>query len=270
MKYKFNKEDHVHELLMDGVWKGLTGTSSVVDVLAKQLSWWASGLAVSHLGWTNSKIRVDGKYKTIPLEERLDKVTPRLNDIKRMTEEEFLKELDVAYNAHMNSLKNSAQSGADRHEMCEKYVKAHMAGNKRFIPDKSISSFVEWTDQNVKRFLWSELNCFNEDLFVGGISDAGVELKNGEYAIIDFKSSKDAYPSHFFQIAGYDLQISKNGGYTATGEKVFDLDKEITQYIVFPFGMTKPTAIVNRDVMGCRQAFTSLLNVHRQLGKMDS
>lgn len=269
MKYKFNKEDHVHELLVNDEWKALTGTTSVVDVLAKQLTYWATGLAVGYLGWTNSKIREGNRYKEIPLQERLNKLIPRFEELKKLKPEEFLKELDIAYKAHATKLKDSAEAGADRHDMCEKFVKAHMAGNKKFIPDKSISSFVEWTDKNVKRFLFSEANCFNEDLFIGGVSDAGCELNNGEYAIIDFKSSKDAYPSHFFQIAGYDLQISKNGGYTATGEKIFELDKQITQYIVFPFGMENPTGIVNRDIQGCRQAFISLLNVYRQLGKME-
>jgi hypothetical protein len=49
-----------------------------------------------------------------------------------------------------------------------------------------------------------------------------VELNDGTIAVIDFKSSKDAYPEQFWQCAGYDILVSENGGYTAEGEKLFD------------------------------------------------
>ena len=47
MIYKFDDKNHLHTL--NG--KALTGTSSIGNVLAKPLTWWASGLAVSKLGW---------------------------------------------------------------------------------------------------------------------------------------------------------------------------------------------------------------------------
>jgi hypothetical protein len=42
-----DRENHVH-LLND---KPLIGTSTVVGVIAKPLTWWASGLAVEEMGW---------------------------------------------------------------------------------------------------------------------------------------------------------------------------------------------------------------------------
>ena len=58
-QYKFNKEKHLHTL--DGI--PLTGTSSVVGVLMKPLSWWASGKAVELLGWLNPKKHTEEERK---------------------------------------------------------------------------------------------------------------------------------------------------------------------------------------------------------------
>ena len=72
------------------------------------------------------------------------------------------------------------------------------------------------------------------------------ELNNGEIAIIDFKSAKDAYASHFFQAGGYDLQITENGGFDFEGKQLFKLDKPITQHIIVPFGAKEPYPVVSR------------------------
>ena len=51
----------------------------------------------------------------------------------------------------------------------------------------------------------------------------------------DFKSSKEAYLSQFIQVAGYDIQQSENGFFSATGEKISDPLK-VDGYVIFPFG----------------------------------
>ena len=49
MKYQFNEKEHIHTL--DD--KPLMGTSTVVGIIAKPLTYWASGLAVGKLGCEN-------------------------------------------------------------------------------------------------------------------------------------------------------------------------------------------------------------------------
>jgi RecB family exonuclease len=71
-------------------------------------------------------------------------------------------------------------------------------------------------------------------LWLGGICDAVAELKDGTLAIIDFKSSKEAYFSQFVQCALYDLQL-QNGGYDQDGNKILEPIK-VNSYIVCPFG----------------------------------
>jgi hypothetical protein len=118
--------------------------------------------------------------------------------------------------------------------------------------------------ENVNRFLWSEMHCWSETLWLGGISDCGALLKDGRFAIIDFKSSREAYASQFWQIGGYDLQISENGGYLADGEKVLDVLKPIDIYFVIPFGAEKPEPVACGDVEGCKTAYKAALTLYKQ------
>ncbi len=82
---------------------------------------------------------------------------------------------------------------------------------------------------------------------------------------MDFKSAKDAYLSHFIQCAGYDLEISENGGFNAKGEHIFTLDRPITEYAVLPFGMAKPTPQFHYDIKGCKEAFEACVLLHKKI-----
>lgn len=255
--YSFDSKNHIHKLND----KPLMGTSTVLQIIAKPLTWWASGLAVSKLGWSNPKLTSQS--------ERHEKANASLEEIKGLDSVEYLKLLDSAYRAHADNLKTASEGGVDLHAELEKFVKFKMTGeapdNTMF--DAKIMPFIEWTEKNVKRFLWSEMYCYSEKMWVGGITDCGAELNSGEIVIIDFKSSKEAYPSQFFQIAGYDIQIEENGGFTEDGKSIFKLPKPVSQYIIVPFGAKDPYPVVIRDIEGCRDAFKGALTVYKQLNK---
>ena len=215
MNYQFNKEKHIH--LLDG--KPLCGTSTVLSVVAKPLTWWASGLAVAKLGWTNPK-----KTDKATQEEAL-KMGYEL--VKGLDIDGYKKLLDEAYRAHSVKLTDSAEAGTDMHETLENFVKGRLEGKDMHL-EGNLKCFEEWVDKNVDKFLWSEANTYSEKLWVGGITDCGALLKNGEKCIIDFKSSKEAYTSQFLQIAGYDLQIGENGLLTNDGKVVSVPIQDIT------------------------------------------
>ena len=259
-KYKFfdEKGEHLHTL--DN--HPLVGTSSVSSVLAKPLTWWASGLAVAKFGWIN---RGNAKAGWTPVADRLLKATEGLESVKNMQPEEYLKLLDEAYSAHATKLKTSAQTGTDLHAELERYVKDMMSDNDGQTYDDKILPFIEWVQKNVKRFLWSEMYCSSEKLWVGGISDCGYEKNDGTIGIMDFKSSKEAYLSQFWQCAGYDLQITENGGFDKEGNKIFTLEKPITEYAVFPFGMTKPVPQFYYDMEGGKKAFEAEVLLYNML-----
>ena len=280
MKYLFNQQKHLHTL--DG--KALTGTSSVVGVLDKPgLTWWASSEAVKTLGWTSPKIkkggRVIGEVPAIEREKIADQV---LSKLKKLDKTEYLACLDEAYKAHSVRLRSSAEAGTDLHAELERFVKFMMSGKvgESMDFDERIQPFRDWAFHAVKNYLWSEAHCYDQDLWVGGISDVGVELNaqvietpdgqievpNGTLAVIDFKSSKEVYTSHFIQAAGYALQVEKNGLFNADGTRREKFYEKFGALIIVPFGGEIVYPEIRMKVDEYKEGFIHSLALYRLLG----
>ena len=269
-RYKFENNNKSHLHLLDG--RPLTGVSSVGAVISKPLHWWALQVGLRTLGYLPAKRRVAGKYEVIPQAERLHEAEVALNSLSGLTPEQYLEALDNAYYAHDRVKNEAAGKGTDRHELVEGFVRDCMAegGITKNVHPEEIWPFVSWAFKDVKRFLWSEAHCYSEKWWLGGISDVGAELNDGGIAVIDIKSSKEAYPNQFWQCAGYDILISENGGHSATGELLFELEgAKIDRHIVFPFGAKNPIAEVRFDVEQNKSAFLSCLNIYRMLNNYE-
>ena len=269
-RFKNEKGEHCHEL--DG--KPLIGTSTVVGVLQKPLTWWAAGLAVQQLGWVK---KLDTRKATRSEceeneKERMRKAIDQLDTYKKMFAPDYIKLLDKAYRAHADSLTKSADKGTDMHAELENYVKL-MISDQDGIPHKmnvetstAVYQFSHWAAENVKRFIASEVHCYSERLWTGGITDCIFEDKQGRTAIMDFKSSKEAYLSQFFQIAGYDIAIAENGVFDAIGNPIQKVD-EIQYYAVFPFGMPSPAPQFHYDTAGARKGFESCVTLYKLINQ---
>lgn len=261
----FNKNDaHLHQLQVEGEWKDLTGTTTIVDVLGKPLTWWASGKAVETMGWLKPERDKKNWKKILNQDERLKKAEEYLAAISEYGGIAYLALLDKAYKAHNENKKETAEAGTDMHAELEKYVRLVMAGKPpKTTKHQYVKDFALWARKNVKRFVGSEVCCYSEKLWVGGITDLVMELVNGDWAIGDFKSSKEAYFSQFVQEAGYDIQLSENGAFDKEGNKLFDLEKPIKKYIIFPFGAAEfaPTETVLTNSL--KDTFGSLVVAYR-------
>ena len=268
-KYRFLDEqgEHLHQL--DG--NPLYGTSTVVKVLSKPLTYWASGLAVKELsGIEDCKVLTkikNGKASNAEIEGVSIVVEEWLKEHKDISTKDYIGLCQRAYSAHAQTLKDTAKDGTDMHAELEKYVKlmiADMGGVPQLMngyDHEAVKIFAEWAVKNIARFVVSEMHCYSEVLWTGGIMDCLYQKKDGNYGIMDFKSAKDAYLSHFIQISGYHLQVEENGGYTTDGEKVFTLDKPITEYAVFPFGMVKPEPKFYYDMKTGQECFKACLTL---------
>lgn len=268
--YVYHDADGEHLHTLDD--KPLLGTSTVCKIIAKPLTWWAAGCAVSLFGWTKKK-RDDGAW--VPKAERVAAVVDRFEEIKKLTKEAFLDLLDEAYSAHDKVKKNKAKEGTKRHASLEDYVKLCMAegplhGKPKSLTDfmpgtyaPEVEDFINWAVLNVARFLWCEVNCYSRDMWVGGIADIGYEDMQGKIVAGDHKSSKDAYFDQFLQIAGYDIQLSENGGFDANGNQTFKLPKPVDYYVVFPFGSVPFTPRFVYDVEGYRDGFRSAVKLYK-------
>jgi hypothetical protein len=256
MSYKYidEKKEHLHTLDE----RPLIGTSTAMNVVAKNLVWWAAELAAVEALMTgehiptirdeyNAACASDDKKKAIDV---LQKKYPAFK---------------AARFAHFNVKNQKAEAGTDLHAELEKFIKFKMTGevadNTMF--DAKIMPFIKWAELNVKRYLWSEGHCYSREMWTGGISDVGVELMNGEIAIIDFKSAKEAFATHFFQIAGYDLEIAENGWFDEEGNLLGTLEKPITRHIVVPFGARVVEPVVSENVLAHREAFKHAIGLYK-------
>lgn len=256
-EYKFDSEMHAHTYCD----KPLLGTSTVVGVIAKPLTWWAAGLAVAKFGWIN---KGNAKIGWASKEQRLQSIANFRVGSDNLTDEEWLSLCDEAYAAHSKKLNDSAKQGTDLHAELESYVRGHMGLEDRRIDyDEKILPFIQWAEEEVDKFLWSEIHCYSNKLWVGGISDCGVLLKNGKIGIIDFKSSKESYESQFIQCAGYDIQIQENGGFTNNGYKIFELEKPIEFYAIVPFGAPEFTIDFRYNVEELREGFAAAVTLYK-------
>ncbi len=265
--YRFHDENKRHLHTFND--KPLLGTSTITGVLAKPLTWWASGLAVAKLGWINSKTKVDGKYKTTPKEQRISHVQPYLEEIKGFTPEQFINRLDEAYKAHSEKLDSSADEGTRMHEELERYVNDKMKGKTIELNDyqKKVHPFIIWAEQNVKRFIASEGHTYSTRLWVGGITDCVAELNDGKIGIIDFKSSKESYDSQFLQAGGYDIQISENGIYDKNGVLIWKPTKAFDFYGVVPFGAEKFSVDMRYGTDELKKGFEAMVTLYKITNK---
>ena len=237
MIYKFDNENHVHSL--DG--RALTGTSSVGNVLAKPaLIQWAANMACDY---------IDKNFPT------LDELMKNPNALKELLAE--------AKYAHKKKKEKAAGEGTDMHAQLENWVKWKMGKCELEDYDPKIEPFINWANENVKEFIASEAHCFEQNLFVGGITDCVAELTDGSIAIIDFKSSKEAYKTHAIQGAGYAIQIDANGLFSEDGEHNKKLERPIDVVIIVPFGASKVEPVIFRDIETYKQAFRSAVVLYR-------
>lgn len=249
--YKYIDEGRKHLHTYDGA--PLRGTSSVGDIIAKTLHWWSAELAAV-------TCLEAGEHIPTIREEYL-----AVSKLPYLQKKAGIKALEDKYPifkkarwAHDEVKNNSADKGTDMHAELERYVKNCIKDNqgKPFLVEtgedvhKAVVLFSIHAVDEVEKFLWSEGHCYSTDpeLWVGGISDCGALLKNGKGAIYDFKSSKDAYFSHFLQATLYGMQIKENGVVDKNGNLVLRLDKPIGAVCVVPFGSEDPTPQVRYDI----------------------
>ena len=257
-RYKFEKEAHVHSLDQ----KRLYGTTTILDVLGKSLTWWSSGLAVAELGWLNPKLHTP--------EERMDASQIGHATILNMTPKEFQALLDKAYRAHKTTLDKKADDGTDLHHELSVYVQSQIDGvpfgQSTCSPkywDK-VHQFIEWSKVNVREFILSEAHCYSERLWVGGQFDLLYIDNQGRMMLGDFKSAKDCYFSQFVQLGGYDIQLSENGALDKDGNMLYrPPTPSIQGHAVFFFGAKTFEPAISFNTARNKRAFESCVSLYK-------
>jgi hypothetical protein len=213
--YRFNKEEHIHEIEIDGVWKVLTGCTTVLKVLAKPaLIQWAANTSVDHIRenvarFYNEEFTVGDTGKHFDLNS-------------------FIEVLEEAKTAHCKKRDKAGDWGTKVHEEIERIINEAIDTNKGYVKEEvdandSIYNFRLWAVNNKIRFLESEKNVYSEKLYVGGICDAVCEI-DGKRWVLDIKTSKSGiYPENFWQVSCYDHLMQEMGEPKAEGYIILNI-----------------------------------------------
>lgn len=274
-RYNFDEEKHIH--LLDG--RPLIGTTTALGIISKELTWWASGMAVGSLGWLHKGKDKDGvipfrdKERLASREiERLVFAGTKLTEIKLMTVQEYIDLLDMAYRAHNAKKESRAQEGTDLHELVERWIKAQMdvapfkASGENLIGNfDKLKPFIDWCEKNVKRFLFSEIHCYSERLGCGGKTDFGYEDIIGNYVLADAKSRDKDYFSDHLQVGLYDIQLSENGGFDKNGNLIWDGAKKahFDKHAIFTLGEAFKEPVISASAELNRRGGEFAINLYK-------
>lgn len=263
-RYRFidEKKEHLHTLDSRPL---IGNTTAINNVLAKNLTWWAAELSAVEC------LEVGEHIPSIREEYELACAAPNKKvaiDALQVKYPLFRK----ARYAHHECKNKSADKGTDMHAELEEYSKFCITINegKPMPPADTFSEpvkiFAAWAMENVSQFLYAEVNAYHEELWTGGITDLVYLDKQDHLVVLDHKSAKTAYFSHFVQCALCDLELSHSGPLDKDGNSLGKLPKaEADYYAVFPFGAFKSEPVFFYDTVQAKEAAKHIVGLHKIL-----
>ena len=252
-RYLYIDEGRKHLHTLDG--KPLLGSTTVKGIIGKgdALSqWYADNAAVAGLAFPVQDIKQEYDVAQ-KLQDKVERAKA-----KKALDEKY-PNYAIARKAAVTSRDASATIGTERHGELEEYIRSCLETNQGIPLAHSVgesigvSSFVDWSLEKVEQFYFTEAYCYHESLWVGGVADLGMKLKDGRRLVGDHKSSKEAYPDQFLQCAIYDRLLNHSGGLDRNGNKLFDWELA-DGYVVFPFRSEPFTPEFRWNVDEFRQA----------------
>lgn len=252
-----DRSAHLHILDV----KPLIGSSSVTSVIGSGnalMQWYSDMAAVAALAKPQQDIReayenanaISDKTERSKAKAELDKQYPDYAEARK------------AATANRDS---AAKKGTLRHGVLEDYIRKCVAENEGkplATKDEGIQMFIDWAEKEVAKFHFTEANCYHEGLWVGGIADLGLTLKNGKRLIGDHKSSREAYPEQFLKTALYDVLLSHSGILDRYGEKLGTWEPA-DGIVIFPFRSEPFTPEYRYDMAKWRKGAEDAVSLYK-------
>lgn len=125
---------------------------------------------------------------------------------------------------------NLADVGTLAHLYVESYYTKKEVDVRDFSPNQvelaqnSFKKFLGWEQKNKLEVIGAELKLVSSTLYFGGTCDL-YGILNGKKTLIDIKTSKEVYPEHFTQVAGYKLLLEENG-YPVEDAKILRIGRD--------------------------------------------
>lgn len=255
-----DRSAHLH--VLDG--KPLVGASSAKSIISKgeQLNqWYGDMAAVSGLGFPMQNIKAEYERCNV-IQDRRER-----QKAKQALERKY-PNFATARKAAIQSRDASAKTGTERHGLLEQYVAFCITNGGAPLPFHNgyvaIEKFIDWAVENVEEFYFTEANCYHEGLWVGGIADIGMRLKDGRRLVGDHKSSREAHPDQFLQCAMYDLLLAHSGILDRDGNKKGEWELA-DGYAIFPFRSDPFTPEFRWNVEKWRKAAEGTIEIYKLL-----
>ncbi len=145
----------------------------------------------------------------------------------RMGLEHLLKGIKSAYRSKSHDALNI---GTITHEWVEAAINWKLEGGEIPVMPRqeeavnAIHAFQDWVGENVVEWKSSEERVFNRKHRYAGTVDARAII-NGEYCVIDWKTSKRVYPEYHLQVAAYAKAVEDMHGIPIDATYILRCDK---------------------------------------------
>ena len=163
----------------------------------------------------------------------------------------------------------AAKVGTLAHEMIQEYLNGPKWDREAYtaaqvdLAENAVISFYEWERRTGAKLKteFIEKQLVSEDLKYGGTVDWYGEI-GGEMWLVDFKTCKDLFPEHSFQVAAYWNLLCENG-YTVDGVRLLRVgrttDEGFDDHII--------AAPQLREAFGVFRAALNLYNAKKKFDK---
>lgn len=262
--YRYIDENRQHLHTLRG--QPLVGASTAKSIIGSKdnlMQWYADMAAVAGLALPAQDIKAEYEA-VVAIRDKKARA-----EAKQVLDKKY-PDFKAARTAAIKSRDKSAKTGTARHSTLEEYVKTCLAENKG-IPlahstdeTADVSTFVDWSLENVATFYFAEANCYSESLWCGGIADLGMKLKNGKRLVGDHKNAKEAYNDMFLQTAIYDVLLNTSGILDRDGYVLGEWEPA-DGYVIFPFRSEPFTPEFKWNAGAWREAAKQTINLYRLL-----
>jgi hypothetical protein len=169
-----------------------------------------------------------------------DRMVDLMRDGKQFTRADVMSMLEEGKGAHNEKKTKAGDVGTIVHQFAEDYSAnpktAKVSPDRELLTeeekgqvDQGIKAFKHWVKVTKPKFLKSEFSVFSRKERFVGTSDELVEI-GGRKFLLDYKTSKGVYSSHFYQASAYLKAYEEEYGERLAGAMIVHFSKETGEF----------------------------------------
>ena len=175
--------------------------------------------------------------------------------------------IDGVYNGIRSAFRKKSEAargiGTIVHSWCEAAINFKMGnGDEPELPAdenavRAIEGFNKWVDDNAIEWISSEEKLYHREHNYAGTVDAVANI-NGEFCVVDFKTSTGIWDEYFLQCAAYAEAVRHVHGEAVEGAWILRFDKKTGEF----------EAAKSKDIAADFKAFLGAQELHYRLKEL--